>query len=98
MIIRCIQPAPTPTIRLLMAEVRHLTMAELHAGLEAIRQAPKDHGVLELIVRRPQRDAREVLAEGKLDLSKASWATVGERAAVPRRRTGQLIRTCSSTS
>ena len=64
-----------------MAEVRHLTMAELHAGLEAIRQSPKDHGVLELIVRRPQRDAREVLAEGKLDLVEGlvgdSWRTRG---------------------
>ena len=50
-----------------MAEARHLTMPELEAGLDAIRQSPRDEGVLELIVRRPQTDAREVLQEGELD-------------------------------
>jgi hypothetical protein len=48
--------------------LRHLTTEELHAGLEAIRQSPKDEGVLELIVRRPQIGEREVLAEGQLDI------------------------------
>jgi hypothetical protein len=47
-------------------EVRHLTTAELEAGLEHIRQAPHDHGTLELIVRRPAVDGREVLASGEL--------------------------------
>jgi len=51
-----------------MAETKHLTMAELEAGLDKIRQAPKDEGVIALIVRRPQVDAREVLEEGELDL------------------------------
>jgi len=51
-----------------MAEAKHLTMAELEAGLDKIRQAPKDEGVIALIVRRPQIDAREVLEEGELDL------------------------------
>lgn len=50
-----------------MVEVKHLSMKELEAGLEAIRQAPKDGGRLELIVRRPKVDAREVLVEGRLD-------------------------------
>jgi hypothetical protein len=50
-----------------MAEAKHLTMAELEAGLDAIRQAPKNEGVIALIVRRPQVDAREVLEEGELD-------------------------------
>jgi len=48
--------------------LRHLTTEELHAGLETIRQSPKDEGVLELIVRRPQIGEREVLAEGQLDI------------------------------
>jgi MOSC domain-containing protein YiiM len=48
--------------------VKHLTMEELEAGLEEIRRAPKDQGVLELIVRRPGKGAREVLEEGELDL------------------------------
>jgi len=51
-----------------MAEAKHLTMAELEDGLDAIRQSPKDEGVIALIVRRPQVDAREVLEEGELDL------------------------------
>lgn len=48
--------------------VRHLTMEELEAGLEEIRKSPKDSGVLELIVRRPQTDVRELLEVGRLDL------------------------------
>jgi hypothetical protein len=45
---------------------KHLTMAELEAGLEEIRQSPKDEGVLRLIVRRPRVDEREVLEEAEL--------------------------------
>jgi hypothetical protein len=48
--------------------MKHVTMEELEAGLEEIRRAPKDHGVLELIVRRPRKGEREVLEEGELDL------------------------------
>jgi hypothetical protein len=44
-----------------------LTLRELEAGLPEIRLAPKDQGVLRLIVRRPQANAREVLEEGRLD-------------------------------
>ena len=46
----------------------HLTSAQLESGLERIRQSPTDDGQLELIVRRPAEDEREVLAEGALDL------------------------------
>jgi len=49
--------------------VTHRTTGQLEAGLDHIRQAPKDRGTLELIVRRPSVGAREVLAEGELDLS-----------------------------
>ena len=51
-----------------MAEVRHLTKSELEAGLDTIRQSPKDDGVLHLIVRRPAVDEREIVEEGVLDL------------------------------
>jgi hypothetical protein len=51
-----------------VSNVMHLTMAELEAGLEHIRQSPADSGVLELIVRRPAVDEREVLDEARLDL------------------------------
>ena len=52
-----------------MAEVKHLPIATLTAGLDEIRQSPKATGVLELIVRRPQTEAREVLDAGELDLA-----------------------------
>ncbi len=50
-----------------MTDMKHLLMAELEAGLEHIRQSPKDGGVLELIVRRPEVDGREVLETGELN-------------------------------
>jgi hypothetical protein len=48
--------------------IRHVTKEELEAGLDEIRQSPKDAGVLKLIVRRPYVGAREVLENGELDL------------------------------
>jgi len=49
-----------------MLETTHLSLTELEAGLDHIRQAPKDNGVLKMIVRRPAVDAREALNEGEL--------------------------------
>jgi len=48
-------------------DVKHLTMAELEAALDHLRAAPKDEGVVELIVRRPRTDHREVLEQGEFD-------------------------------
>jgi hypothetical protein len=42
--------------------------AQLQAGLAQIRQSPRDHGSLELIVARPGVDQRNILNEGTLDL------------------------------
>jgi hypothetical protein len=47
---------------------QHLTRDELETGLNDILRSPKDGGVLELIVRRPSVDEREVLDQGELDL------------------------------
>ena len=52
-----------------MSPVKHLTTSELEAGLEEIGRSPKDGGVLEMIVRRPQIGEREILQEGVLDLA-----------------------------
>ncbi len=38
------------------------------AGIDHVREAPSDNGSLELIVRRPAEDEREVLTEAELDL------------------------------
>jgi hypothetical protein len=65
--------------RLVISEITHLTMAELEAGLDHIRESPKNEGWLELIVRRPRVDARDILAEGELNISEGligdSWIT-----------------------
>jgi MOSC domain-containing protein YiiM len=46
----------------------HRSAAELEAGLNEIRRSPAEEGTVELIVRRPAEDEREVLDEGALDL------------------------------
>lgn len=46
---------------------RHATIAELEASLDHVRASPADGGPLRMIVRRPEVDAREVIAEGTLD-------------------------------
>lgn len=57
--------------------VTHLTTDRLEAGLTYIRSSPTDDGVLELIVRRPAVDQREVVEVAELDLEKGlvgdSW-------------------------
>jgi MOSC domain-containing protein YiiM len=45
--------------------ILHLTTKQLEAGLDHIRRSPKDDGLVELIVRRPQTEKREVLEEAE---------------------------------
>jgi len=47
--------------------VKHLTMEELEAALDHLRHAPKDDGVLHLIVARPNVDERAELDQADLD-------------------------------
>lgn len=49
-----------------MSTVQHLSAAELDAGLETFRASPTEIGVVEMIVRRPAVDEREVLEEAEL--------------------------------
>ena len=51
-----------------MEAIKHLSMIELEAGMDYIRQSPKDNGILKMIVRRPGEDEREVIERGELDL------------------------------
>ncbi|MFN0153913.1 MAG: MOSC domain-containing protein [Gaiella sp.] len=44
-----------------------VTPAELDAGLGHVEDAPREEGVVELVVRRPDENEREVLDEGVLD-------------------------------
>jgi len=50
--------------------VKQLTMPELEAALDHLREAPKDEGVLHLIVCRPDVEQRRILDEAELDPQK----------------------------
>ena len=62
----------------------HLDTAALESGLDVIRGAPRDAGTVELIVRRPVPEEREVVAEAQLDpaagLVGDCWRKRGSRA------------------
>jgi MOSC domain-containing protein YiiM len=45
----------------------HVAAPALEAGLDDIRMAPSDHGRVQLIVRRPAENEREILDEATLD-------------------------------
>src|SRR5262245_28330396 len=47
--------------------VTHLTTAQIESGLDHVRQSPADGGILQMIVRRPRVDERELLATAELD-------------------------------
>ena len=47
---------------------KHLTTEELEAGLNEVLRAPASEGIVQLIVRRPAENERQVLEEGELDL------------------------------
>lgn len=59
----------------------YLTAAEIEAGLEHVLAAPKEAGSLEMIVRRPDVDEREVVENGVLDIDNGlvgdNWLTRG---------------------
>jgi hypothetical protein len=73
-----------------MTAARHLSTAELEEGLEHILQSPKDHGALELIVKRPEVDQRESVPTARLDaeqgligdnwLARGDWQVAGDAA------------------
>lgn len=48
------------------AATRHPTTDELDAGLDHLRASPSERGTVEMIVRRPAENEREVLEEGEL--------------------------------
>ena len=58
------------------AAARHAAYAELEAALPLLRAAPRERGVLEMIVRRPARDEREVPDAAEL---RAGEGLVGDR-------------------
>ncbi len=63
--------------------MKHLNKEELESGLHDIRRSPKNKGILNLIVRRPETEKRETLEEGRLDLLEGllgdNWLKRGNR-------------------
>lgn len=61
----------------------HADAATLEAAMEHLRSAPARTGTLDMIVRRPAVDEREVLDEGELDLEMGlvgdTWSSRGSR-------------------
>jgi hypothetical protein len=59
----------------------HPTADQLHAGLATIAQSPRDEGILQLIVRRPASNRRQILQQARLDVSQGlvgdCWLTRG---------------------
>jgi hypothetical protein len=59
------------------------TFVELEVGLDEIRRSPTDHGTLQLIVRRPAVDRREMMEAAELDteqgLAGDTWRIRGSR-------------------
>ncbi|MCA1692825.1 MAG: MOSC domain-containing protein [Actinobacteria bacterium] len=57
--------------------------ATLEAGLDDIRRSPKDEGTVELIVRRPAENEREILVEGTLNVAEGlvgdTWRSRGSK-------------------
>ena len=51
-----------------METLTYLSLMELEAGLDEIRQSPDDDGILKMIVRRPSVDEREIVNNGELSL------------------------------
>jgi MOSC domain-containing protein YiiM len=64
--------------------VKPATRRALESGLDEIRRSPRDQGRIELIVRRPAVEEREVVAEADLDpvegLVGDGWRTRGSKA------------------
>ena len=62
----------------------HINLATLEAGLPEVRRSPKDAGVVELVVRRPAENEREILEQAELDVGVGlvgdNWGTRGSKA------------------
>jgi MOSC domain-containing protein YiiM len=64
-----------------MHQTLHLSLSEMEAQLDYLRQAPQDNGVLEMIVCRPDVDQRQMLFEAELDVERGlvgdTWLSRG---------------------
>jgi hypothetical protein len=60
-----------------------ITIPQLEAGMDYIRQSPLDYGLLKMIVRRPHDEEREVVSEAEVSLSDGlvgdNWKSRGSK-------------------
>ena len=68
--------------------MQHRSADELTAGLDEILRSPAAEGTIELIVRRPAEDEREVLEDGVLDLEEGLVGDMWRRRGSSRRPDG----------
>jgi hypothetical protein len=78
-----------------METTKHAAAEQLEQGFDDILKSPKDGGVVEMIVRRPAVDEREVLREGELSLEEGlagdNWCTrFGSEPLAPQHRDVQI--------
>lgn len=48
--------------------LKQYPISELELGIDEIKASPKDNGVLEMIVRRPETETREIISNGEINL------------------------------
>lgn len=48
--------------------LKQLPISELELGVDEIKASPKDNGILEMIVRRPETETREIIDSGEINL------------------------------
>ena len=64
--------------------MEHVSLVELEAGMDFVHRSPHDKGTLEMIVQRPQENAREVCDAGELSLDDGlvgdNWKPRGSKA------------------
>lgn len=63
--------------------MNHLNKKQLESGLDHIRKSPKNKSAVDLIVRRPETEKREILDQGELDIIEGllgdNWSIRGSR-------------------
>jgi MOSC domain-containing protein YiiM len=72
----------------------YATPAELEAGMDHLRAAPRGEGIVKMIVRRPVEDERELVDEAELDLVEGlvgdSWHARGRSGGRPANEKAQI--------
>lgn len=62
---------------------KDLSTEEIEAGIENIKASPKDNGVLQMIVRRPETETREIISTAKINLENGldgdNWKSRGSK-------------------